>query len=64
MLVANKTDLRDDCEAEGRRTVKTEDGERLAKVCIITFNKHCSYYNRNRCTARGDCSFLDDTKLA
>ncbi|XP_064635542.1 ras and EF-hand domain-containing protein homolog isoform X2 [Lineus longissimus] len=31
MLVANKTDLREEYEAEGRRTVKASDGERLAK---------------------------------
>ncbi|GAB1598925.1 ras and EF-hand domain-containing protein homolog [Argonauta hians] len=31
MLCANKTDLRDEMESHGRRTVKFEDGQRLAR---------------------------------
>ena len=32
MLCGNKCDLRDECPEEGKKYVKTEDGQRLAKV--------------------------------
>lgn len=35
MICANKVDRRAAAVAEGVRCVRTEDGERLASVCII-----------------------------
>ncbi|XP_074660668.1 ras and EF-hand domain-containing protein homolog isoform X2 [Tubulanus polymorphus] len=37
MMVGNKTDLRTEYEADGRRTVKYEDGERIAKTYDALF---------------------------
>lgn len=35
MFVANKTDLREESQKQGRRIVKYEDGQRLARVCWV-----------------------------
>jgi len=45
MFVANKIDMRDDLEAEGKKVVKFEDGQRLAKVLVLIsslFGLYCS----------------------
>mgnify|MGYP001552715106 CR=1 FL=1 len=41
MIAGNKTDLRTEYEAEGRRCVKSEEGRRLARVsesCLLNVN--------------------------
>ncbi len=34
MIVANKIDLRDEMEAEGKRVIEQIEGARIAKVCF------------------------------
>ena len=49
MIVANKIDLRDQLRAEGKRVIETEDGAKLAKVCLSkrSFDHRSLFSTRN-----------------